>query len=497
MMRFKSNDPPFGQGGLGYKPRYNQRFITGGMLRQETEQSLIDYRAGVHSKDKHSLPITEALEFYHNPVFSSEEMDEKVGNIVNSTDPKAKYYKALLSHGQKKYDEVNPKPVKIKKEFKRHIAESLNNINGINMELEKNEAIIHCELKNINGEWKLVDVLKNDKGEKIYVDVLKRTISKKDKHTINKLSREQKSTLKALLDALKYEGGQRKKIQGLINNGDIFTVEDLIKLEYEDKEVNKDVLDKKIEDLDIEHGEAFEQVLENPNLLWIGAKKLLPSKDNVTHSYTNTKKLGDINQVLYGKKIKLELSKEIIPLAEACVFDAFNKYYEIEFKNWDTNLFRVHFQQKQYREGTGKPLRDFPISEGGEVCCFIQKRKLRQNISFEPYYYKDASGNYKLYNVWCNAKRDGKIIGWMYGDKNVNRDVFAIFKFADGVYAYKINQIVSTYSFKEVLDIDLTFSGIPKPSVQLYYIEPTELIKDNKYALLPISKFIKCNIKKE
>jgi hypothetical protein len=29
-MRFKSNDPPFGQGGLGYKPRYNQRFITGG-----------------------------------------------------------------------------------------------------------------------------------------------------------------------------------------------------------------------------------------------------------------------------------------------------------------------------------------------------------------------------------------------------------------------------------------------------------------------------------
>ena len=30
MMRFKSNDPPFGMGGLFYKPRYNQRFITGG-----------------------------------------------------------------------------------------------------------------------------------------------------------------------------------------------------------------------------------------------------------------------------------------------------------------------------------------------------------------------------------------------------------------------------------------------------------------------------------
>ena len=36
-MRFKSNDPPVGYGGLYYKPRYNQRFITGGMMPSRTE----------------------------------------------------------------------------------------------------------------------------------------------------------------------------------------------------------------------------------------------------------------------------------------------------------------------------------------------------------------------------------------------------------------------------------------------------------------------------
>lgn len=36
-MRFKSNDPPIGYGGLFYKPRYTQRFITGGMLPVQTQ----------------------------------------------------------------------------------------------------------------------------------------------------------------------------------------------------------------------------------------------------------------------------------------------------------------------------------------------------------------------------------------------------------------------------------------------------------------------------
>ena len=42
-MRFRSNDPPVGYGGLFYKPRYSQRFITGGMFaRHITHTSELD-----------------------------------------------------------------------------------------------------------------------------------------------------------------------------------------------------------------------------------------------------------------------------------------------------------------------------------------------------------------------------------------------------------------------------------------------------------------------
>ena len=36
-MRFRSNEPPIGYGGLFFKPRYNQRFITGGMMPSQTK----------------------------------------------------------------------------------------------------------------------------------------------------------------------------------------------------------------------------------------------------------------------------------------------------------------------------------------------------------------------------------------------------------------------------------------------------------------------------
>ena len=41
MMRFKSNEIPFGQGGLFYKPRYNQRFISGGTIEKKYKIRMI------------------------------------------------------------------------------------------------------------------------------------------------------------------------------------------------------------------------------------------------------------------------------------------------------------------------------------------------------------------------------------------------------------------------------------------------------------------------
>ena len=58
MMRFKSNDPPFGMGGLGYKPIYNQRFITGGMVEGDIEgdiEKTIDLAKYHMYKNKKSL----------------------------------------------------------------------------------------------------------------------------------------------------------------------------------------------------------------------------------------------------------------------------------------------------------------------------------------------------------------------------------------------------------------------------------------------------------
>ena len=40
-MRFKSNEIPFGQGGLFYKPRYNQRFISGGTIEKKYKIRMI------------------------------------------------------------------------------------------------------------------------------------------------------------------------------------------------------------------------------------------------------------------------------------------------------------------------------------------------------------------------------------------------------------------------------------------------------------------------
>lgn len=74
-MRFRSNDPPvtYGQGGLGYKPRYNQRFITGGMFRKEVEQYARQH--------KEPLQIV-TRDYYLNPTVPADKMDELVESEI-------------------------------------------------------------------------------------------------------------------------------------------------------------------------------------------------------------------------------------------------------------------------------------------------------------------------------------------------------------------------------------------------------------------------------
>jgi len=99
MMRFRSNEPPvtFGYGGLGYKPRYNQRFITGGAFgtgqlhsKAVVNQLKDEYDSvgGVHTEsDIHKQDrLQHYLEIYDKPTTTKSTISKLLKDATPATE---------------------------------------------------------------------------------------------------------------------------------------------------------------------------------------------------------------------------------------------------------------------------------------------------------------------------------------------------------------------------------------------------------------------------
>lgn len=196
-------------------------------------------------------------------------------------------------------------------------------------------------------------------------------------------------------------------------------------------ELTNDILER-MKQLGIGSGKTFEAFILDASNHWI--------LQNFTNDHSDIIN-NDVNPIMNGL-----MSYNGKPLSDYLVYDLSSDFFDFELKCYGvfnklypSTMATSYFKMLElYADDKNKGI-------------VLQGTKLMGNSSSTPMFYKDASGNMKLYNTYVYAQDlpqfNQTSKGFWLNHKMQNgsrvevfgKDVYIIYQFIEGIYAYKLN----------------------------------------------------------
>ena len=206
-----------------------------------------------------------------------------------------------------------------------------------------------------------------------------------------------------------------------------------------------------IEEAEFQSGIIFEEVVLNYEYINNMVKEMTGDNSDLINNNTNP----NLNRMVNFNGGQKKLS-------EFYIYDLSQEKNEIELKYYDTDKFRIYGGNNN----KGVPLQ---VSKFG-------------NYNFHPLFKEDESGNLKLYNINENTTN-------VYINKNFMKDVYILYKLADGIYSYHLNADENHKRKSEGIDTDGKEIYSIEPSYKIYDV--IEGVKITPTIYIPISKLKK------